>query len=307
MRILVVGAGATGGYFGARLVQAGRDVTFLVRPGRAAALANRGLQVRSSAGDVAIAAPKTVTSDRLGSDYDLILLSCKAYDLDAAIGDISPAVTAGTSILPLLNGLRHIDVLVQRFSEAVVFGGQCVISTTLDEQGTIVHLNAVHSVTFGPRFAADLPAAKRAAVTFANAGFDVALSDAIMQAMWNKWIVLASMAGITSLMRAPIGVINRSPGGTGLILQLIGEVSSIAAKEGYAPASSYLDETRTFLTDTVTPQTSSMFRDIGHGARIEADHIIGDLLVRAESLGVACPVLLTVYTHLKAYELQRSV
>lgn len=305
MRILVVGAGAIGGYFGARLATAGRDVTFLVRPRRASALAQSGLQVRSALGDVSIATPQLVASAELTPDYGLIVLSCKAYDLEAAADDIANAVKPGTIILPLLNGLRHIEVLSQRFPGAVVLGGQCVISTTLDDAGTIVHLNAVHSVTYGARDAADQTAADQTDGVLQGAGFDVTRSPAIMQAMWNKWIVLASMAGATSTMRAPVGVINRAPGGQQFILDLIDEVASLATSAGYVPSSEYLAEVRTFLTDAQTGQTSSMYRDIQGGARIEADHIIGDLLVRARGSGVSCPALQTVYAHLKAYELQR--
>lgn len=305
MSILVVGAGAIGGYFGARLATAGRDVTFLVRPARAALLRERGLLVKSGKGDATIAAPRTVTASALTPDFDFILLSCKAYDLDAAMGDIAPAVKSGTIILPLLNGLRHIERLTQRFPHATVLGGQCVISTTLDDAGVIVHLNTTDSVTFGARTGEGEPAARQAAGLLEKAGFDTTRSDAIMQAMWNKWIVLASMAGATSTMRAPIGVINRAPGGQPFILSLIADVSRIATLEGYQPSEAYLAEVRGFLTDPTTGQTSSMYRDIGNGARIEADHIIGDLLVRAEAHGLSCPALEVVYAHLKTYELQR--
>lgn len=307
MRILVVGAGAIGGYFGARLAAEGRDVTFLVRPRRAEALARSGLQVRSPQGDVSIAKPQLVTSDQLRPDFALIILSCKAYDLEAAVGDIAMAVKPGTIILPLLNGLRHIEVLSQRFPSAIVLGGQCVISTTLDDNGAIVHLNNVHSVTYGARETADHAAAEQTTAALQGAGFDVVQSDAIMQAMWNKWIVLASMAGATSTMRAPIGVINRAPGGRRFILDLISEVASLAASAGQAPSPEYLAEVRMFLTDEETGQTSSMFRDIQSGSRIEADHIIGDLLVRATASAIPCPALQVVYANLKAYELQRAV
>lgn len=306
MRILIVGAGAIGGYFGARLLDAGRDVTFLDRPQRAHALAARGLNVRSPAGDVHISAPKTVLAKDLKADFDLVILSCKAFDLDAAIADVAASVGMQTAILPLLNGMRHIEVLDQRFTDAVVLGGQCVISTTLDADGTIVHLNATQSLTYGARDDRGRDVMAALVPAFTGAGFDATASDAIMQAMWEKWVVLASMAGATCIMRAPIGLINRAAGGEAFILGVLGEVSAVATAAGHAPRSDFIEQTQAFLTDRETGQTSSMFRDIAGGARIEADHIIGDLLTRAEDAAITCPRLEVIYTHLKAYEAGRS-
>lgn len=306
MKILVVGAGAIGGYFGARLLQAGRDVTFLVRPARAAVLAQRGLNVRSPAGDVHISAPKTVTADALRETYDLVILSCKAYDLDAAIADFAAGVGSETSILPLLNGLRHMTVLEERFGPAAVLGGQCVISTTLDADGTIVHLNAIHSLTYGERSVGVTGRMPALASLFSGAEFDAHASADIMQAMWEKWVVLASMAGSTSVMRAPVGAISRAPGGRDFVLGVIDEVGAVAEAGGHAPRATFLEETRAFLTSIDSSQTSSMFRDIESGLRIEADHIIGDLLVRAETARLTCPRLAVIYCHLKAYEERRK-
>ncbi len=306
MKILVVGAGAIGGYFGARLLQAQRDVTFLVRPQRAALLAAHGLRVESPMGDVHIAAPPTVTAGAVGDDWDAVILSCKAYDLDAAIDDIAPAMTGGACVLPLLNGMRHVDRLEQRFGANAVLGGQCVISTTLKEDGTILHLNMVHSLTFGERDGRATERMTRLTQALSGAGFDAFASPSIMQAMWEKWVTLATMAGATSLMRAPLGAINRAAGGRDFILGLLDEVRGVATAAGYAPRPEFLDETRAFLTNPDAPQTSSMFRDIEQGARIEADHIVGDLVQRAQAASVAHARLTAVYTHLKAYEERRS-
>src|SRR6202167_4462874 len=151
MRVLVVGAGAMGGYFGGRLLQAGRDVTFLVRPRRQAQLAKTGLVIRSRFGDVSLPAPPTVTADALRAPFDLILLSCKSYDLQSAADSFAPAVGPNTAILPLLNGMGHIDYLAERFGGGAVLGGQCVISATLDAEGRILHLNDFHALSFGER------------------------------------------------------------------------------------------------------------------------------------------------------------
>src|SRR5262245_8799844 len=151
MRILVVGAGGIGGYFGGRLLEAGRDVTFLVRPRRRAQLAASGLSIRSPAGDFDFSAPPTVTADELHDAFDLILLSCKSYDLDSAIESFATAVGPTTVILPLLNGMRHMDVLDRRFGADRVLGGLCIISSALDAEGRVLHLNDLHTLAFGER------------------------------------------------------------------------------------------------------------------------------------------------------------
>jgi 2-dehydropantoate 2-reductase len=304
MRILVIGAGATGGYFGGRLAQAGRDVTFLVRPQRAAVLARDGLNVTSPAGDIHITAPATLTAATLRQPFDLVILSCKAYDLEAAIADLAPAVGSQTRIVPLLNGMGHLDALDHRFGAPTVLGGQCVISTTLDERGGVVHLNTAHSMTIGARGQTDGRLAG-VVMCLSGAGFDLHASTDIAQDMWEKWVVLATMAGGTSLMRAPLGIINGSPGGRDFVLALLDEVVAVATANGHAPRETFLRDTREFLTGDL-PQTSSMFRDIEAGGRIEADHIIGDLLRRADAAGLHVPSLKVVYSHLKAYEARRD-
>lgn len=302
MRILIVGAGATGGYFGGRLLQAGRDVTFLVRPPRVALLRETGLRIASPTGDATLPAPPTVTSDRISAPFDLILLSCKAYDLEAAMASLAPAVGPGTAILPLLNGMRHLTALEQRFGAEAVLGGQCVISSTLREDGTIVHLNTAHLLTFGERDGGASERIGAIAAAFAGAKFDARASDAIVQEMWEKWVLLASMAGSTSLMRAPLGAIVAAPGGESFILAALEECRAVAAAAGYPPRPAYMADTTAFLTTAGSKQTSSMFRDISRGARIEADHIIGDMIARAGDSGLKTPRLDVIYCHLKAYE-----
>jgi 2-dehydropantoate 2-reductase len=204
MRILVVGAGAIGGYFGGRLLQANRDVTFLVRERRAAQLRETGLVIRSPAGDLHVPGPPVVLATDLRHPYDLILLSCKAYDLQSAIESFAPAVGPGTVILPLLNGMKHLDVLDTRFGPTAVFGGLCLISAALDAQGRILHLNDTHGLTFGERSGQPSERAQAIQAQLAAAPFTARLSDNILQAMWEKWAFIAAAAGITCLMRAAV-------------------------------------------------------------------------------------------------------
>jgi 2-dehydropantoate 2-reductase len=305
MRILVVGAGAIGGYFGGRLLAAGRDVTFLVRPRRAAQLAKTGLVIRSTFGAASLPAPPTVMADGLREPFDLILLSCKAYDLESAADSFAPAVGPNTAILPLLNGMRHMDYLTERFGGGRVLGGQCQISTTLDAEGHVLHLNDFHFLSFGET---DGSASKRAAAveeTFAGARFESRLSRAILQQMWEKWVLIAGVAGITCLMRATVGDIVAA-NEVGLSTGLLDECAAIAAANGFAPSAPFLERARTIVTTPGSTFAASMLRDMEQKARIEADHIVGDLLRRGEAESHDRPLLRIAYAHLKAYEARRT-
>jgi 2-dehydropantoate 2-reductase len=307
MRVLVVGAGAIGGYFGGRLAEAGRDVTFLVRPRRAAQLAQTGLVVRSPHGNVDIPDPVTVQAQDLVAPYDLVILSCKAYDLEDAIRSFAPAVGPQTAILPLLNGMSHLDALDRRFGSERVLGGQCVIAATLDEDGRILHLNEAHGLTYGERSGEMSARIARIARVFEGAGFQARASDAILLEMWEKWVFLASLASGTCLMRAAVGDIVAA-GGADFLLGLFDECRTIAEGEGYVPRGPFLERSRTMLTTAGSPFTASMLRDIDRGARTEADHVVGDLIRRGRERAPEAPrpKLETAYLHLKAYEARRE-
>jgi 2-dehydropantoate 2-reductase len=306
MRILVVGAGAIGGYFGGRMLAAGRDVTFLVRPRRAAELAEAGLVIKSPNGDVTLKNPPTVQADRLNEKFDAVLLSCKAFDLDDAIRSFAPAVGAQTAIVPLLNGMRHLDVLDSRFGHAHVLGGLCAIAVTLNEHREVVQLAPMQSLTFGERDGKISDRVRDIAEMMASGQFGSAASEHVVQEMWEKWVFLASLAASTSLMRTSLGNILASPGGRDFVLGVLDECSAIATAEGHAPRAPFLERTRGMLTAEGSQLTASMFRDIKAGAPVEADHVIGDLIARGDTAKVPVPKLRIAYTHLKAYEKQRT-
>lgn len=305
MRILVVGAGAIGGYFGGRLLEAKQDVTFLVRPRRAAELASSGLLVQSRSGDVKISHPPTVLADNIHSTFDLILLSCKAYDLESAITSLAPAVGPGTAILPLLNGIRHMDVLDQRFGAAHVLGGLCVISTVLEAGGRVLHLNDLHLLAFGERDGSHSARVEAIASAFSGARFVSRLSNAILQEMWEKWVFIATCAGITCLMRASVGDIVAA-NAADLTATLLDECAAIASSQGFPPRPASIQQSHKTLTAPDSELEASMFRDIQRGAPIEADHMIGDLLRRGEKKALASPLLRVAHAHLKAYEVRRA-
>ncbi len=306
MRILVVGAGAIGGYFGGRLLEAGRDVTFLVRPRRAAQLAKTGIVIQSVTGDAHLPHPATVLAENLREPYDLILLSSKAYDLDGAIVSFAPAVGPHSTILPLLNGMQHLDVLDTRFGVDRVLGGQCVIAVTLEDNGTVVHLSREHQLTFGARDNAQPDRIKAIEAALTDAKFECRTSADILQDMWEKWVFLATLAGATCLMRAAIGDIIAAPGSTEFMRDLLDECYAIAAANSYPPRDNAVQNMRRMLMAAESTLTSSMLRDIERNAPIEAEHIIGDLVRRgADVLPAERSLLRLVQAHLVAYEARR--
>jgi 2-dehydropantoate 2-reductase len=305
MRILVVGAGAIGGYFGGRLLAAKQDVTFLVRPRRAAELASSGLEITSPAGDVKIPNPPAVLAENLKPNYDLIMLSCKAYDLANAITSFAPAVGPETAIMPLLNGMQHMEVLDHRFGAEHVLGGLAMISTVLEPGGRIAHVNKLHILAYGERDGRRSQRVENIAQAFSGALFVTRLTDNILQEMWEKWVFIASCAGITCLMRATIGDVVAA-GGAELSTALLAECAAISAAQGFAPSSASVELSRSLLTAPNSPLVASMFRDVERGGPIEAAHMIGDLLRRGKDAGVASPLLRVVNTHLKTYEARRA-
>ena len=306
MRILIVGAGAIGGYFGGRLLQAGADVTFLVRPHRNDELTRDGLVIQSPNGDATLRGVQTVQADSLREPFDVVLLSCKAFDLNDAIASFAPAVGGNTAIIPMLNGMKHLDGLDAKFGRERVLGGQCQIAAMLNERREIVQLTPMQSLGFGERDGTMSDRVTNIARIFGKGNFGAAASAPLRHGKWGKRILLANLAGVTSAMRAPVGVVVASPGGRDFMLGVRDEISAIAVAEGYAPRAAFLERTQAMLTAEGSPLTASMFRDIRAGAPIEADQIVGDLIARADAAKSPVPRLRTIYTHLKAYEATRA-
>ena len=305
MRVLVLGAGGTGGYFGGRLAEAGADVTFLVRPKRAAKLAETGLVIKSPAGDATLAV-KTVTADQLAGSWDLVILSCKAYDLTESIAAIAPAVGPATIVLPLLNALAHYEALDAAFGRERVLGGLCHIFATLGPDGEVLMLNKIHRMTFGERDGGTSPRTASIAALCANANFDSVHSGELMQDAWEKYVMLVTMAGMTCMMRADVGTIMATTEGDAITRELFDECSRVAQAAGHAPRPAARDMALGLVTEPGSRQTASMLRDLESGGRTEGEHIIGDMLRRARAFGVDAPLLRLARCHLQAYEIRRD-
>jgi 2-dehydropantoate 2-reductase len=305
LRILVLGAGGVGGYFGGRLVEAGGDVTFLVRERRAAELAADGLVIKSPCGDATLRVQTARAGEPL-APFDVVLLCCKAYDLESAMDSIAPAMGAESAVLPVLNGLSHLDRLDRRFGAARVLGGLAQIAATIGAGGRIEHLNKLHRVVFGERDGRRSARVTTLAALLAKARFDSALSDQIVLEMWEKFVLLASLAGMTCLMRASVGAIMAASEGEALMGEFVAECTAVATAAGHAPRASFQSRTQGLLTERGSTFTASMLRDIERGGPTEGDHILGDLLRRARALGVATPLLRTAVCHVEAYEARKA-
>ena len=301
MRILIVGAGAVGGYFGGRLAQAGRDVTFLVRPSRAKQLGRDGLRIISPHGD-AVLTPKLVSAEEIDTPYDLVFLSVKAYALEAAMNDFAEAVGQETMIFPMLNGMRHIDLLTKRFGEHAVIGGVCQVASEIDDAGRIVQLADFQRLVYGERNSETTPRLQTLDATLQGAGFDARLSTDIMQEMWEKWVQLTSLGAITCLMRGAIGEIVAVQGGADLSLKVLEESAAIATACGHKPSEALLSRHAGAMTAPGYPLTSSMYRDLRKGAPVEADHILGDFVEHGDARGVATPLLRAAFINLRVYQ-----
>ncbi|MEY9184964.1 2-dehydropantoate 2-reductase [Bradyrhizobium sp. USDA 326] len=304
MRVLVIGAGALGGYYGACLVRAGRDVTFLVREKRAEQLRRNGLQVVSPHGDFAVQ-PKLLAAGELKEPFDVMLVGVKAYSLDDAMSQFAPAVGPDTMILPILNGLKHLDTLTARFGAARVLGGLANVSAGLDAEGRVVHFMANQTIVFGEIAGALSERALALEKLLQIPGIDVRASEAIMQDMWEKFVQLSTLAAITCLMRASIGDILAVPNGEQSIFRLFAECCAIATASGFAPRDPFIEFDRKLFTTLDSPLKASMLRDIERGSITEAEHILGDMANRARALGIDTPLLDLARAHVAAYEVGR--
>jgi 2-dehydropantoate 2-reductase len=304
MRFLVLGAGALGGYFGGRLVEAGADVTFLVRPARAAALAANGLAIESPFGDASLAV-KTVTAEALVPGHDVILLTCKSYDLEDAITTLRPAVDARTAILPVLNGMAHMAVLGEAFGRGAVLGGLCKIQATLTADGTVKQLNDWRWITFGERDAPTSPRVEAIAAAFApTTGVIAQAVPDISQRMWEKLVHLGTAAMGTVTMRANVGAIVRA-GGTEFLHALLARHAAIAAHHGHPMPESFLTEYRALFSDPNSAYATSMLRDIEAGRRTEGEHILGFLRDGAARVGLDTSWHDMALLHVRAHEARR--
>ena len=305
MKILVLGAGGIGGYFGGRLAEAGCDVTFLVRPKRREQIARDGLRIESPLGNATIRA-KTVLAEEVRAEYDLLLFTCKAYDLESAMDAVAPAMNGKCTLLPLLNGLAHFEPLDARFGKQHVLGGTAHINTTLRADGVVVHGDPLQRIVYGERAGGRSARVDAIAAEFASSKIDAKLSEDVDQDLWEKIVFLSALAATTCLFRANVGEINSVPGGREAMERTYRANVEVASREGRKPRDAAMKAALDRLTDPNGGWSASMLRDLEGGGRVEADHIVGWMLERARRHGVDDTMLSLAYTHLKAYESRRE-
>lgn len=310
MRVLCLGAGAVGGYFGGRLIEAdAAEVTFLVRPERQVRLRAEGLKIESPAyGNFASKEVRTILQQDLGSQaaFDVVILTCKAYDLDAAMASVAPAVDRGAVVLPLLNGLSHLETLNARFGADRVLGGLAKIAATVGPDGTIRHLNDWRFLVFGEQGGGLSPRVTALKQAFDRTSVVATAVPDVMSRMWEKLVHLSTVASMTCLMRASVGEIARTPNGTAQMIAVLDCVAEIAARAGFPVTDTFRAEYRRLFHDKESNYTASMLRDLESGKQIEGDHIVGFALAKAREYQLDAPLLEAAHTHLKSYEARRA-
>ncbi|RLP82962.1 2-dehydropantoate 2-reductase [Mycetocola lacteus] len=301
-RILIVGAGATGGYFGTRLLQAGRDVSFLLRESRAARVRELGLRVSALDGDL-VSHPAVLTRDTLDrtAPFDLILLGVRADALDAALEDLAPAVGPDTAIIPFLNGTRHLDTLRNRFPDAHVFGGVAKVSTSLDEAGTIVQVTPGAAIDFGS-LTADENVVTHIHELLDVPGITVRTREDIVQDMWDKWVFIVSLTSITVLMGAPIGAVSGTREGAAFARAVVDEAAAVSAAAGHPVSADTHASLVATATDSASPMTTSVYRNMRAGVHTEVEAMLGTFLDTARELHVDTPRIDLATLRLRVHE-----
>ena len=296
MKILILGAGGVGGYFGARLIQAGADVTYLLRDKRHAKIQAEGLVIETSK-DTFTVQPKAITRDQLKPEYDLIVLAPKSFDFEDALASLEGASAKGV-FLPFLNGLDHIQQLDAKFGKDRVMGGVAQIAATISSTGAVKQLTDLHMLTVGHRSAAHEQIARDFYALCENAGFDRLYSENIEQSLWDKWVFLASLAGMTTLCRGHVGKISAAPWGIESTTSFYAESCAIAAANGFPTKDTAQKRSLDMLTNVKSSFAASMLRDLTQGNMTEHEHILGQMIQRGVGKGVACPLLKLAHTHL---------
>jgi 2-dehydropantoate 2-reductase len=304
MRISILGSGAVGGYYGAKLVRAGHDVTFIARGAHLSAMRARGLEIRSPmVGDFTV--PVTAESDpsRVGP-VDLVIVGVKAYDNDTALPLIAPMLGPQTAILPLQNGVDTVGLLASRYGEAPVLGGVTYIATALASPGVIQQTGAHRRIVFGevfgvlPRLSARVHAIQQALVA---ADIQAEAVEDGRVPIWEKFIFLVSLAGFTGASRLPIGPLWSDPAIRERFLDGCREIERLARAEGVPVAADIVEKISGYVGGLPGTMRSSLLIDLSQGKRIEVDELHGSVVRRAARAGVPVPIMSTLYAVLKPW------
>lgn len=304
LRVLVLGAGGVGGYFGARLTEGGVDTTFLVRPARRDRLLSGGIKIQSDFFDDAdVPTVKAITTEEIDAPFDVILVACKAYQLGDAMETIAPAVGPDTAILPVLNGMKQIDLLGARFGAERVLGGTTYIGARLDaETGDIVHFGDFHRIAFGEMAGGTTDRVEAIAALNDAVKFDLDMSEDISQVLWDKFAMLCAMSSVNTLTRGTVGEILDTPSGHEFLTAALTECRNTADALGHTVSDKTIALYEKMFSTQGSKFASSMLRDVLAGNRTEGDHIIGDMVDRAQAAGLHTPIILAARAGLAVHE-----
>ncbi len=301
MRIAIIGAGGVGGYFGARLAAAGEQVTFIARGAQLDAMRKDGLRVISPLGDLAVHPVRAESDPATVGPVDLVLVAVKLWDTEAALHAARPLVGSATGVISLQNGVDAVDALTRSFGKAAVLGGVAHIAAVIEQPGVIRHTGTIARLTFGEL---DGSTSARAATFLAacrRARIEAFLSADIRQAIWEKFVFLVAVSGMTTLIRLGIGPIRSDPVTRAMLGEAMQEVAAVASSTGIVLPDDTVDRLMQFCDSLPPGMVSSMLGDLQRGNRLELEWLAGAVVRMGAELGVSTPVNRAIYGGLKLY------
>jgi 2-dehydropantoate 2-reductase len=299
MRIAVIGAGGVGGYFGGLLARAGHDVSFLARGEHLRALRERGLRVRSVHGDFELSSVRaTDKAEELG-EADLILFTVKTYDTETAATAIRPAVRPGAAVLTFQNGVDNPERIDGVLGAGTAMGGTVHIETTIAEPGVIAQTSPIRRVVFGEMDGRRTERAERILDAFQSAGLEPTLSENIRKGLWEKFLFIVPMSGLTALTRSPVGDVLSVPELRELVADAFAETAAVAAAEGVELDPDPVGRMMAFAEALKPEMKSSMLRDLERGRRLEVESINGTVVRLGKRHGIPTPVNACIHACLK--------
>jgi len=290
LRIAVMGSGGVGGYFGGRLAADGHAVSFVARGPHLEALRARGLAIRSPLGDADIAGVQATDDPCAIGPVDVVMVAVKLYDVAAAAQACKALVGPDTLVISFPNGIDSEDILREVLGDAPVAGGVARISATIAEPGVIAHHGSFASLEFGELDGRDSPRLQRFRAACAGAGIKARVSDAIVAAIWHKFIFLASFAALTAVTRAPYGPIRRHPETFALLERAVAEVAAVGQAKGVALGADPAGEAMKVVQGLGENIKASMLVDLERGKPLELRFLSGAVVRLGRELGVPTPV-----------------
>jgi 2-dehydropantoate 2-reductase len=302
MRIVVVGAGGVGGYFGTRLAAAGHDVTFVARGRHLAAIREHGLVVRSPLGEFRSAATAVPAVAEAGP-ADLVLVAVKLWDTEEVAVQLKPAVAAGARVMSLQNGVQKDEVLRAHVPAEAVLGGVCYISAVIAEPGVIAHNGGMQKLVFGEFDGSVSVLATDFHTACVNAGVDAEVSANISRVTWEKFVFLVGLSATTAAVRQPIGVVRANTHTRVLLRDVMAEVVAVGRASGVDLADDFVEERLAFVDTLPADMAASMYHDLMRGNRLELPWLSGGVVALGERFGIPTPRNRAVADILAPYEL----